>query len=342
MFPRALLCPICDEIHSFREFAGVRIGLDDGCQSELIHHGDSTSPNYDEVVVIIEIVGDPLPTAAQPALQRGGRRAGRAVPPPTVLGEPPAVITNRSRIGREVIGGVVSCGVMVASAWAVGGGAAAAVPSGGLSTALIVVGYVGLVSSSVACVNSLGRVGVAMVEPDSNSLQVLDRDYDYSMFIWINDIVGVTTAVVAAPVAFVRISRLLRARRAFPSADALRGMTRRQRMSTIEEGLRSLGPGERQAAREALRESGFGESQINRLLGTRPGLPRSLQRSGATRRLTEVMSESRAVLLNESIRDLVIAAAGVTGSALPHHISGSSGVANYVIVHAMRVGDDES
>ena len=98
------------------------------------------SANSENAAVVFEeiVVSD---NSITPEMQRLAQ-AGQGVP----RGAPGAsAITNRSRIGPELIGAGIACGLTFVSALGVIGGVAGEVPTGGASTFLVVASWTGLV-----------------------------------------------------------------------------------------------------------------------------------------------------------------------------------------------------
>ena len=70
---------------------------------------------------------------------------------------PPPFTANRSRLGPELVGAGLNCGLTVVAAVGVFGGAAAEVPSGGTSTFLVVMAWTVMGTSPNPVMKIIGR-----------------------------------------------------------------------------------------------------------------------------------------------------------------------------------------
>jgi hypothetical protein len=147
--------------------------------------------NSENVAVIIEEVVLKAPVAATPTTTQ----------PTTASPQTKSIVTNRSKIGAELVGAGASCGLTLISAAGVVAGAAAEVPTGGASTFLIIASWSGLAMGAVQCANGLVRVGAALTDLDGDTLDRWDRNTGYTTIILIVDAIGVAGSLASLPFA---------------------------------------------------------------------------------------------------------------------------------------------
>ena len=238
-------------------------------------------------------------------------------------------MTNRSRLGPELVGAGLSCGLTVVSALGVLGGAAAEAPTAGTSTFLIVASWTGLTMSAIQYANGLVRIAAIAGAPDGNSLQHWDANEVYANAILVVDAIGVVTSVASLPSQVRNLYAVIVRQRAFLARgltfDALRRMNRMGRLRAIQEVFEEAArtPEGRAALSRAAREAGRGAGSLQRGTG--------LSVRGANT-LVRVISEETVRRLNSSLRDLIGGVGGLIASATPSRYTGSaSGSLNFVI-----------
>jgi hypothetical protein len=282
------------------------------------------SPNSSNVAVVVEevIVDD---NSITPEMERLAR-AGHGVP----RGAPSApVVTNRSRLGPELIGASVACGLTIVSAFGFAAGAAAEVPTGGASTFLVVASWTGLATGGIQCANGLVRVGAILYDPDDDTLSRWDDNSVYKYGILFVDAVGVIGSIGSLPFALRNLWAVIARQRAFVarnlSLEALKRMNRLQRLRAIaecfEEAART--PEGRAALVAAAREADIGAQTLQRTSGL------SVNHASTLRR---IIADETVRRLHSSLRDVFTNLGGIASSASPDRYVGSaSGSVNYVI-----------
>ncbi|MFO0850868.1 MAG: hypothetical protein U0871_20270 [Gemmataceae bacterium] len=314
----AQLNRIVGAVYTESELYGCMVGYQGGGSSRVLHYGMAPSVNWGRVVTVIESVDTIGPMPAPPAATD-----------PTDPGPPPK-ISNRSVFGKELLGAGLSCGLTVLSGMAVIGGAAAEVPTGGASTALVVLGWGGLVTSSIQCGNALVRVGTALADPDDNTLQRWDDNKVYSGIILAVDGAGVVFSVVSLPFAVRNLLAVLERRGGMVAAAQLEKMTREERRKAIQKAVNeaSKSPDGRKAVKEALEKAGLKPGQVGATFAGKAG---NAERAAVVSR---VLTEETARRLSSSIRDVVGGFGGLAASATPSgYVASASGSLNALIVH---------
>ncbi len=170
-------------VRRIESLRGAGIGYEGGGRSMIL--SEAPIPYSGNLWVVFEEATITQEGLAQLAnlMLGSGETTGRSTP-------------RESRWGRELTGAGISCAGMALSAFAVGGGAAAAPVTGGASTVLSVMAWTGLVTSSIQCGIGLGRLGNEVFNPDRNDQ--LDNDPTYQRVTFGIDILGVFSGVVSA------------------------------------------------------------------------------------------------------------------------------------------------
>jgi len=322
MQPDDEVLAIVTTLHKFPELYGCVIGYEGDGECRVLDYG-AAGPRSACVAVIIEeipVAPDTNAELAQIASTDGTAR-GNA--------DQPTLVANESRLGPELIGAGISCGLTVVSAVGVLGGAAAEVPTGGASTFLVVASWTGLTMGGIQCLNGLIRVGAIFAAPKDNTLQRWDSNLSYSMAILIVDAIGIASGVASLPFAARNLWATLARQRAFAarglSFESLRAMNRVQRMQAIsavfEDAART--PEGRVALVQAARAADIGAPSMQRAAGI------SVRHADL---LKKVISEETARRITSSLRDVLGSLAGMGASATPAAVTGSaSGSVNYLI-----------
>jgi hypothetical protein len=285
--------------------------------------------NESRIMVVLEEV--PLSDGAVIGeLERWARGNGESPP----SSPSPIVATNRSRLGPELIGAGVSCGLTIVAAASVVGGVAAEIPTAGASTFLVYAGWVGLATSGIQCLNGLVRVGEIARSPDDDSLERWENNAACKYSILVVDGIGVASGFAALPSQARNLYAILSRQRAFAARgltfQSLRAMNRAERLRVITElfGEAARTPQGRDALLQAAREAG-----ITRDLHAMSGL--SVQRSKAMMQAISVETSRR---LTTTVRDILSTAIGTTGSAMSDETVGSaSGSVNEVTTYVLNV-----
>jgi hypothetical protein len=241
----------------------------------------------------------------------------------------PVVIENRSKLGPELVGAGLTCGLTIVSAIGVASSAAAEVPSAGTSTFLLVASWTGMVTSGVECLNSLTRIGVIAYDPTGSELQSLDENKLYSTTMLIVDGLNVASGVAGLPAGARNLYAILLRQRRFAAQGlteaALRQMNQAGRAKVIAELVKDATrtPEGLQAVIVASREAGVGAKSLQSA---------TLSVRNATR-MVGVISNETAKRLSRTLMSVLSAPAGAAGSASPSRLVGgaASGSLNYII-----------
>ncbi|MCC6129630.1 MAG: hypothetical protein IT186_06845 [Acidobacteria bacterium] len=248
---------IIKKIHSYPEFAGCMIGFEGDGQSRLLHGGFSAGPHSDRIVIVIEEVPAGDAALDQELLKWSKSAAGSPEGSPN-----PSTVTNRSRLGPELLGAGFQCGLTIVSAIGVLGSAAGEVPSGGTSTFLLVASWTGMITGGVQCANGLVRIKEIVFAPDDNSLERWDKNPWYSGIMLVVDGLGVASGLAQLPAALGKLLKLFNQRAALGAAGltekALREMNRAQRQQAVKKLVEELSKSKegRDALGAFLRETG--------------------------------------------------------------------------------------
>jgi hypothetical protein len=319
-----VLLAMVEKIHRMPALAGCMIGYEGDGQSRLLAQSDRKFPNSLFVAVVIEKIESSDPNVV-------GELRDFADEPPTAPGStaPPAIVTNRSRLGPELVGASASCTLAVVAGLGVFAGAAAEVPTAGASSFLVIASWTGFVTGGMECLNGLVRVGAVFASPESNSLERWDQNSIYSTLVLIVDAFGIASSVASLPFAVRNAWAIIVRQRAFLASgltfEALKRMNTLQRMRAIsrifEEAAKT--PAGREALVEAAREAQVGVATMQRATGI------SVR---SAMKMKQVISAETVIRLRSAIRD-VLASVGTTAvSAMPSSaVGGSSGSVNYVI-----------
>jgi len=221
MQPDDEVLAILTTLQKFPELDGCMVGYEGDGECRVLDYGARGRRSACLAVIIEEMPVEPDVNAelAQIASADGTAR-GNA--------NQPALVANESRLGPELIGAGISCGLTIVSAFGVLGGAAAEVPTGGASTFLVVASWSGLTMGGIQCLNGLVRVGAIFAAPTDNTLQRWDSNLSYSMAILIVDAIGIASGVASLPFAARNLWATLARQRAFAarglSFESLRAM----------------------------------------------------------------------------------------------------------------------
>jgi hypothetical protein len=171
-FPTSILYSICEEIQKDPDFNGCMIGCyhSDGYSFEL-HPGNKNSRNYYARSVILE--------------------------PSFIKSEAESYVNQpaKSNIYAELIGAGLSCGFTIVSAAGLVASLGGTLPTGGLSTGLVIASWTGVITGYAQCINGAYRIGEAISDPTLRSLQKLDGNWYYSKGTQLIDIVGLIAGV---------------------------------------------------------------------------------------------------------------------------------------------------
>jgi hypothetical protein len=299
-------------IYSIESLNGCIVGYHGGNMSKVLSSGYAGTINFGRTVVVIE-EAPPAPSERliiAATNRSGGLEATR----------PAEDVTNRGRVGRELVGTGLSCGVAVVTGLSAVGGVIGAPATGGSSLGLTVLAWTGFLTSAAQCAYGIARLNEIRTNPGDDSLSRLDSDPDVQRAVNIVDFLGLASGVATIGVRGVRFL-------------AVRGMSRAERIAVITQELTELQKTEagRRTLEAALREAGATARDLERIL------PRGLNHGGTIRvasAAASAISAPHAKALTEAIRDGLI---GIAISATPSSYTGSaSGVVNTLIVNVIN------
>jgi len=238
-------------------------------------------------------------------------------------------VKNRTKLGAELIGATLSCGLTVYSGIGVVGSIGTAVPTGGVSLLLFVASWTGFTTGAIQCGNGLVRVGAALADLDGGTLDAWDKNKKYAVAILLVDALGVASAVGSLPFAVRKLWEVFCRLRAYNAArlsfDALRRLTRPERLRAVAKILD-----------EATR-SGDAVTEIVQAAKQAQVAARTIPRSSSsfvshTDTLQRIVSEQTVRQLHASLSEVLANITGLGLSATPAEMTGSgSGSLNWVI-----------
>jgi len=325
MISQQMLTAMVQAIQQEPELAGCVIAFQGNLMSKVLDPGDPQSPNYTRVLVIIEEAetnDDQVLKNTQDFVNDMGGRSPEKAPNPII-------VTNRSRMGRELKGMGLTCGLTVAAGVGVAGSAAGEVPSGGTSTFLLVASWVAFGTQSVECINSMTRFGQVLMDPKGNSLEQWDENGTYAKAMLIDDAINQAANLAALPFAVRDLWQTVSRLRGFAARgltfDVLKSMNRMQRLKVISEIFweASQTPGEQQAVIKAAREAQIGAKAMQRTSGL------SVKQADIMVQVVKDVTISR---LKLSLTGVVGTGVGLVASGMPESVVGSaSGSINWII-----------
>jgi hypothetical protein len=212
-------------IYEFPQLRGARVGFYGEAQCQVIQQGVRSSGNYRTIVLIEE---KEITT---------NRFTGNSE---VAVADKPEIILNESRFWSEARGAGISCTLAAFAFSGATAGAAAIIPSGGTSVLITAALWTGFGTQAIQCLNGLYRAGDALANPNSNSLQKLDEHAVYSIIMPIIDATSVVAGLTTVAPAALSILKLLRLKGAFPSSQALKFMSKRQKIEAYETAVRKI------------------------------------------------------------------------------------------------------
>lgn len=139
----------------------------------------------------------------------------------------------------EALGAGLSCGAAILS-WVVVFGSAGAIPlTGGMSTAVTVLGYSAAAASTAQCLNGVGRIALEVAAPSQKDY--LDSQEWYQSASTALDVISLAGAG-AAGAATLRSLKILKSASAKSSTELLKGLSRAERKRLTEEIIRANHP----------------------------------------------------------------------------------------------------
>jgi hypothetical protein len=156
------LLGIVSRLSLFREFDGCVIGYEGDGECRVLAKARPISSTYRCVAVVIEKVEDDAPSTIDELEAAAQAPAGAT--------RQTDFVSNRSRVGSEMVGTGITCGLTIVSALGMAAGVAGEVATGGLSSFLVVASWTGLATGGLQCLNGLVRVGAAFRCPRRQQL----------------------------------------------------------------------------------------------------------------------------------------------------------------------------
>jgi hypothetical protein len=320
MIPDAKLQEIVRAIHAEKDFYGCIIGYYGENQSQVLHEGIVPAIAYSKVVVIIELT--PLVDVGPMSPDLPAEMTEVEVVPP--------IVTNKSRLVPELVGAVASCGLTGLSALGMVAGAAAEVPTGGASTALVILGWTGVATSGLQCINGIVRSAEAIANPDSDSLEQWDKNDVYKWSFLIIDGVGVATSVVGMAAGMKNLWAILERRGGLMAADKMANLSRAERAEAVRRAIAqaSQTPEGKAAVAKALKEAKLKPNQVKQ------AMTRGVSTVRLSKKAMAAVSADAASRVFKSTRDILAGVAGLGVSASSSKYTGSgSGSLNAIIMH---------
>ncbi|MCX7386443.1 MAG: hypothetical protein NTX48_07225 [Planctomycetales bacterium] len=312
-------------VYSVESLNGCIVGYHGGNMSKVLSPGYAGTINFGRTIVVIE-EAPPAPSELlilAATNRSGGLEASR----------PAEDVTNRGRVGRQLVGTGLSCGVAVVTGLSAVGGVIGAPATGGTSLGLTVLAWTGFLTSAAQCAYGIARLNEIRTNPTDDSLNRMDNDPDVQRAVNIVDFLNLASGVATMGIRGVRCLAVLQRNSSRLSETAVRGMTRAQRVAVLTEEITELQKTEagRRTLEAALREAGATARDIEIIV------PRGLNHPGAIRvasAASSAISAPHVRALTEAIRDGLI---GIAISATPSSYTGSaSGVVNTLIVNVIN------
>jgi hypothetical protein len=231
------------------------------------------------------------------------------------------VVTNRSKLGPELLGAGISCGLTIVSGVGLFAGAALEVPTGGASTFLAVASWTGFGMNVIQCGNGLARVAAIYDDPSDDTLERWDANAIYSGTILLVDAVGIFTAVTSFPFAAKNLWAVLTRESALEKAgltiDKLRSMNRVERLRALTRAFNeaSRTPEGRAALIKATKEAKIGADPLKRTSGI------SVRHADTLRK---IVTDETVRRVSSSLREVAGSVLGVSASATPSSQIGSA------------------
>jgi hypothetical protein len=314
-------------IHDMPDFRGCMVGYEgtygaSGPVSRTLYDGNG---NTSVAVVIEEIfVTDPTMNADTE------RWATRGRSPENVAN--PAVANNKSKLGAELKGLGWTCGMVLVSTVAFAGATAAEVPTGGMSTFLVIVTWTGMVTSIMECSNAAARVAAALGNPEGSELEKLDNDKRYQLIFLIVDALNVASAIASLPSGVKSLANLIKQRAAAKGLTeaVLRHMNRAERAAEVSKLMKDVEreSGGMQKIVEALNDPAVEKAAMKLMSGKGGHLAVMPAEKIATK-----IAKGLADQLQKRLFDFMTTGAGIAVSGAPSKYVGgaASGSVNFII-----------
>lgn len=245
----------------------------------------------------------------------------------------PLVKYNQSFQGDELKGGIINCASALVGAITLAAGVLGEVPSGGLSTAAVVVGYVGMQANGVQCINSVVRTVVAYEDPLGRQLQSWDSNKIYSYFMQAVDIVNLASGFASIGMEGRNLINFLRMRGALASEREVAAMTNAQRVEAYQKAFKNVSKNPAAAAELERIISAMQKNGVNMENASFKIIKKNMGKMAA------LYEASVFEKIRDSVRNLVIASTSVGLNGLPSQYVGSaSGTMNQIgnlVIHVI-------
>lgn len=256
-------------IHSVPQLQSCMIGLYYSNTSSMLHPGLRGTQGYRNCTVIIEVV----------------ENSNITVPQTNQIIETEPQNANSGRAWEELGQAGMSCGFTVLAGFGVAAATTAAPATAGASTVLVVAAWGGLVTSSIQCGNGIFRTYMA-ASGQLRELQEIETDPFYSTVSdWVNWL-GIGFSIVTLTGSIRNLMQLKSLLRNQLPAN-FRNLSRSAQNRAITRLLRRIyeQPQGEALIRQALREAGIREADINRHLSNIIRSSRDFGRVAARARL---------------------------------------------------------
>ena len=249
-------------------------------------------------------------------------------PPPR-----PLVRYNQSFQGDELKGGIINCASAVVGAVTLALGVLGEVPTGGLSTAAVVVGYVGMQANGVQCINSAVRTVVAYEDPLGQQLQSWDSNKIYSYFMQAVDIVNLASGFLTLGMEGRNLTQFLRMKGALASEREVAAMTNAQRVEAYQNAFKNVSKNPAAAAELEKIVATMQKNGVNMENASFKVIKKNMGKMAA------LYQASVFEKIRDTVRNLVIASTTVGLNGLPPQLGGSaSGTMNKIgnlVIHVI-------
>jgi hypothetical protein len=327
MIPLTQLQQYAREIHANRNLWGCPIGYYGAYQCQLVDAGIAGSVNITRVAAIIEEVDEPASPGVRIQEAQTARSPARPAAPPTASTMYPNQ-TNGSRTFAELSGAGLTCIFTVIS---VRDAARTAGPPA-------ILGWAGAAAQYVQCMNSIGRALVAVTDPNSNSLALMDGESGSQLNIAMAGVSAFSDVISMMQIgtAGAQLRNLLATRGGLNvSSFAHAPVARQEEMWLNAIGHIMTTPEGREEMRHALQRAGASRAMRETLLR---GFATSSRHAADLSRPVISLAEATVMSgrINEAfrlVRELTVGAVALAADASPGIMTGgASGVLNQYVV----------
>ncbi len=330
MIPEKDLQNAVKAIHQQEELRGCKIVFHSQGHYRVLDGGVKCTVNYGRVMVVIDEVPLAKPTPASHA-------------PST------AMVLNSSHLRSELVGATFSLLFTTLSAVGVAASTAAEIPSGGTSTAFLLVSCTGFASSGIQLGNAVQRLSQIAFDPHGTSLDQLDNNnIHYKRAMFVVDLIGVVTSAAGVFAPAYKLVKLLADKhlleeegRGLLSLEEFLRLNKEHRAKALQKALERAAktPEARQEVEQALRQANVTDANIAHFFaGTRTA------NAGRIRMVHDIISSRTAEQLGKTLQGIgkektgqtvaragTIASFGVSASPSDWTGSGSGSLNTFVM-----------